>query len=135
MASSGRNSAAALWLTVLFEMMLIDPKIRIAYKTILMIFLVLILVLVLPILSFLFLSNMYCTGARTRIKTDVTILSNHVVPTEVFINIEKVSYKPRPNSDDKLYTCSINNPVPEVINVKAETVSTKDNLLVMPRSV
>jgi hypothetical protein len=93
MASGGRNSAAALWLTMLFEMMLIDPKIRIVYKIILMIFLVLILILVLflPILSFFFLTNIYCTGTKTRIKADVTILSNHVVPIEVFINIEKVS--------------------------------------------
>src|SRR5918996_3197004 len=115
MASSGRNSTAALWLTMLFEMMLIDPKIRIAYKTILMSFLALILVLVPSTLSFLFLTNTYCTGARTRIKTDVTILSNHVVPIEVFNNMEKVSEKPNPNSDDKLYTCSINDPVPEAI--------------------
>jgi hypothetical protein len=65
---------------------------------------------------------------------EVIILSNHIIPVEVLINIEKVSVKLRPNSVDRLDICNIKRLEAETINVTTDSIKTKTILFAIRRS-
>ena len=132
-ATSGKNDAAALWLTILFERIFIEPKIKIDNKIMLLALLRVSLSIFSLLIIFLF-TNIWYIINRMKIKIEVIILSSQTVPTEVSNTIKKVSEKDNPNSADKLYTSRMNNPLLEANRTITDRINIKNTLLAAPIS-